>query len=186
MAVRVLIDADGVLCNWLDGVLDLIFEVSGKRLQRQEITSWDPWSQAKLTTKQRSQVFSEMEAPGWHESLAAMPGAREAFTSLCDIADVYVVSSPWESCPTWTHERRRWLANHFGVASDHFIATSAKHVVSGDFFIDDHAVNVRKWLEHNSGVGLLLDTSYNRGVELPRVHSWQELLDIVGEGHIAA
>lgn len=184
--MRVALDADGVICGWLDGVLDTVCEVTGRRYQRQEITSWDPWVQCETTLAERDAVFEAMNAPGWHEALEVLPGAQEAVKALQHVADVYIVTAPWWSCPTWEYERKRWLYRHFGIGADRVVATAAKYVVSADFFVDDAAPNIRSWLDHNSGVGLLLDAPYNRGVDLPRVRSLPEFVDIVKSGVVAA
>jgi 5'(3')-deoxyribonucleotidase len=183
----VALDCDGLLSDWLGGCLDAIFEVTGKRYQRQEVRGWSPWMQFKLSPDQTTQVFEILNTPGFCESLEVLPGAKKGYDALVKVADVIVVTSPWLSAPTWPFERLKWLSTHFGIGPEKLIHTSAKEFVSADFFVDDHKPNVQRWLERNNGIGLLWDCSHNQGSDLPRVRSWDELVSIVrGDEGVAA
>ncbi len=173
----VALDVDGVLAAWLPAALDAIFEVTGKRYQHQEITQVNCWLQLKLQPEQCQQLFAIMATPGWCESLEVLPDADKHYNQLAEIADIIVVTSPWLDSPTWPYERMKWLSRHFGIGPEKLIHTSAKEYVSADIFIDDHPKNVRRWLERNTGLGLLYSASYNQSAQdLLRVYGWNDMI----------
>lgn len=180
------LDCDGILSDWLGGCLDAVFEVTGKRYQRQEVSRWDPWLQFKLQPDQTAAVFAQVDTPGFCESLDVLPGAEEGFSALSKVADVLVVTTPWVTAPTWCFERSRWLSRKFGVLPGQIIHAAAKEYITADFFLDDNKANVTSWTEKQKHPGYLYDATYNQGGDLPRVYSLLELADIIGRSVEAA
>jgi 5'(3')-deoxyribonucleotidase len=175
----VALDCDGIISDFLQGALDAIFEVTGKRFQKQDVTGWNPWLSLRLQPDECDAVFHIIETPGWCESLEVMPGAVDGFSRLFAVADITIVTAPWASSPTWVFERQRWLSRHIFPAGE-VIHTDAKHRVSADYFADDHATQVRRWSAHNSGKALLWSQPHNRNInDVPRVSGWDELINIV-------
>jgi hypothetical protein len=80
-----------------------------------------------------------------------------------ELGEIYIVTSPWNSNPTWTHDREEWLYRNFGIPYNRVIHTSAKYLVRGDVFIDDKASAVAKWRDaHPSGLPVLWSNLHNR------------------------
>ena len=176
---RVLLDVDGVLADFLTPALAFVKGVTGKTYQAADMTTWDIFE---IIGKEWEQPFFEAcNRPGFAASLDVYPGAQEGVARLQEVAEVYIVTSPLNHNPTWTHEREGWLLRHFGIPSNRVVHTSAKYLCVGDALVDDRPLNIRRWNEeHPTGAGLLWDASWNRSDKVGvRVRGWSELVNLV-------
>lgn len=82
------------------------------------------------------------EVPGIFSLMDPMPGAIEAVHQLCEHYDVYILSTaPWGNITAWS-DKIVWLTQHFGdLFKKRVILTHCKHLVAGDYLIDDRAKN---------------------------------------------
>lgn len=81
-------------------------------------------------------------------ALAFVRWAQERF-------EVFAVTAPWYSVTGWMDERAWCLSHELGIEHSHQIHTSAKHLVRGDYLVDDKGSNLTKWKAHNlSGLPL--------------------------------
>lgn len=156
----VLLDCDGVLADFVGGYL-------------REITD-----NIKLTDEEKRAVNDIVREPGFVLNLAVLDGAKAGVKALAKVSDLYIVTSPWNS-RHWAGERQEWLCEHFkDLRLKKIVQTSAKHLVRGDFLVDDKASNCQAHGKAWPGSRpLLWDTIHNRldtGIE--RVSSWDELL----------
>jgi 5'(3')-deoxyribonucleotidase len=182
--VIVLCDVDGVTADYVGGVLDTVFELFGRQVFRQEIKQWDLFCQLGLDKRQLSQLYRELDNPGWCSALQPLPGAKEFITELRDRGHtIHVVTSSWLSAPAWDHERRTWLKDHFKIQPHQVTFTSEKERVIGDILIDDRARHVCEWQRaHPTGQALLFSQSYNEREEgLRRVRGYGEVLAAIDE-----
>jgi 5'(3')-deoxyribonucleotidase len=73
--------------------------------------------------------------------LEPMDGAIEAYIKLSEDYDTYVVSTaPWDNPSAWS-DKRKWIENHLSVANKKLFLTHNKHMVVGDYLIDDRIKN---------------------------------------------
>lgn len=179
----VLLDCDEVLADFVGSVLSAAAEETGFEYRREEFHTWDIFDQIGGGPEVVSAIRRRVSEPGFCSQILPLPGAVEGFELLTEMADVYVVTTAWNS-PTWMAERERWLARHFRLHRDHVIFATHKYLVHGDFFVDDKPDNVRLWDAHRDGVALLWDAGHNRldGDDLIRVVSWEELHERVLRG----
>ncbi len=181
MRPRVLLDSDGVVSDWIGGVLDVVREISGRIHYHDEVTTWLKLHQLGLTATQQKELEERIAEPGFCESLEELPGAREGVRRLREHADVHFVTSPWVSCPTWTFERTAWLQRH-GYITDfkEVTHTYAKELVRGDFLVDDKPENVKKWSAANpDGQGFIWTQPWNRYADGYKIGSWDNLIGYV-------
>ena len=82
------------------------------------------------------------EVEGIFGLMDPMPGAVEAFATLADQFDTYVLStSPWENPSAWA-DKLRWTKKHLGApAYKRLIITHHKNLNAGDYLIDDRTKN---------------------------------------------
>ena len=82
------------------------------------------------------------EVPGIFALMDPMPGAIEAFLTLAQRFDAYVLSTaPWENPGAWT-EKLLWTRRHLGQAAHkRLILTHHKDLNVGDFLVDDRTKN---------------------------------------------
>lgn len=183
MRPRVLLDCDGILSDFVGGYLQLLNQHTGLRPDREQIDQFDIGAALGLTAEQSARmkraIGSEADMARW---LDVYPGAVEGVRRLQTIADVYIVTSPWNSNPTWTHDREHWLKRHFDIPHSRVVHTSAKYLCRGDVFVDDKVSTVVHWqVEYPTSKGVVWDTPHNRK-ELwsgPRTSSWDALVEIV-------
>ena len=175
---RVLLDCDGVLCDFVSGFLGVVRDQLGMIYRPEEITEFSLWRALGLSKEEFDLCSLHIHEPGFCESLKPYKGAWDGVARLYGLASVYVVTSPWNSCPTWTYERERWLKFHFNLDHGRVVHTSAKHLVSGDFLVDDKTSTLEDWqAAHPSGVAVQWITPHNRkdGWTGRATNSWDEL-----------
>lgn len=82
------------------------------------------------------------EVPGIFSLMDPMPGAIEAVHELSEYYDIYILSTaPWNNL-TAPSDKIQWLTKHFGdLFKKRVIITHCKHLVDGDYLIDDRAKN---------------------------------------------
>lgn len=178
---RVLLDVDGVLCDFLNPALYVMNRLLGTNLALQDMKSWhlfDAWD-IEVPKKVIDECYDIWKSPGWCRSLPVYPEAVEGVKKLQEIADVFIVTSPMNG-PTWTHERERWLRHHFGESMNRkcIIHTDAKYVCSGDILVDDKADHCIAWKQcHPMGQAILWNQVTNRTVEYHgiRTDDWLEI-----------
>ena len=181
---RVLLDVDGVLADFIGEALAIANDLLGCAFRREHVHSFDFTTALGLTPYAAAAVKRRIgSTPGLARSLDVYPGAIAGVRRLRQIADVYIVTSPWNSNPTWTHDREVWLRRHFAIPSEKVIHTSAKHVCVGDVLVDDRTETCVAWRDaHPAGITVQWMTPHNRrdGWDGHSASSWDELVELVG------
>jgi 5'-nucleotidase len=79
---------------------------------------------------------------GIYSLMDPMPGAIEAYITLADHFDTYILStSPWENPSAWS-DKLNWVKKHLGKpAYKRLILTHHKNLNTGHFLIDDRIKN---------------------------------------------
>ncbi len=187
----VLLDVDGVICNFIGGVLELVRKHGGGARTPEEITRFDFAKELNLTPEVKKAVYGEIaNTPYFWSDLNAFPGALAGVARLREVADVYIVTSPWNTCKTWLYEREAWLKSHFDISHDRVLAGSAKHLVAGDVLVDDKTDTLERWDAERGPArysgGKMVDafavqwkTPHNRldGWEGHSTKSWEQLVE---------
>ena len=177
---RILLDCDGVLADFVDACLDLIYIHTGAKHTKEEITQYDIFDSLGIP-QLKHLLTSAAEKPGWCYSFKPFPGARQAIKRLEEIGEVVIVTSPLVT-PRWYYERQKWLTDNLGIGKDRVIFTESKHFIEGDAIIDDSAEKCAKWhKEHPRKLTILKDTPYNKEVvekqTLRRATSWEQIYE---------
>lgn len=187
----VLLDCDGPLCDFTQGYLDALEQETGAKHTPSEVDRWsiadcDFFKQAArdLHIEHRAlkaRVDKYVSMTDFCAELSVQPGAQQAVATLGELADVYVVTSPWDSSPTWMFERLHWLARNFKLSRSRVIQTGTKHLIRGSAFLDDKPSHVVEWgLAWPDAHALLFDMPHNRSApEDVQRATWSDLIDIV-------
>ena len=159
---RILLDCDGVLGDFTGTLLMQLNEKLGTDYTRDRVRQFD------MRTWLDDDAFATaqdiLNAPGFARSLDPIEGAIASVLTLRAFGhEVYVVTSPFVTNPTWEHDRRRWLDVAFGIDEDHIISTTAKHLVAGDVFVDDRPKHVRRWSAERGKPAFLFRQEHNCG-----------------------
>jgi 5'(3')-deoxyribonucleotidase len=180
---RVLLDCDGVLADFIGGALEIVNVRFGASFTREDVKEFDFCKSLGLSASDAARIKRTIGGTkGMASSLNVYPGAIDGVLRLREVADVYIVTSPWNSNPTWTYEREAWLRRNFNIHHDRVIHTSAKHVCVGDVFVDDKTETCLRWSEaHPSGIAVQWQTPHNRsdGWLGPSTNDWNYLIDLV-------
>ena len=146
--IRVLLDCDGVLADFLTPCLAIVNGLSGTKHELSHVTSWNVFDSLGVSPAVKSKTYKLMKEEGWCWRLPVMPGAKEAVADLMKISEVHCVTSPMNG-PHWEFERRQWLEHHFDIDVVH--STEHKFAVSGDLLVDDKTSHLEKWLRAHPG-----------------------------------
>lgn len=163
MKPRVLLDIDGVCGDFLTPCLEAVFQHTGKRFTPEDIGDWDIMKSLGIEGPDAKTIYESMQAPGLCLGIPVYPGAKEGVEELRKIAEVLAVTSPFGG-NHWMHERDQWCIQNLGFHKDDVlhVRSSRKHVVSGDFLIEDKTSTLVEWCSHHpKGHGVLFRRSYN-------------------------
>lgn len=161
--MRILLDMDGVLVNFVKGVCDL-WEVSEEKLRTHwEIGTWDlvaplgktidtPLTKSDfwIALENRPQFWAGLEEMSWLDSLLNLAGE-----------DFHIVSAPG-GCASSYRGKIQWLKRRFGNRFDRFAITPYKHLFARPdaLLIDDKDENVETFVRAG-GHGIIFPTYHN-------------------------
>jgi len=184
MSVRVLLDVDGVIANFVGWYHEIAEAVLGRYLEVSGPTHWDIGVQLGLDKAERDLVWDAIcHTPA--VDIKPYPESLEPVRILLSDTrvSVYFVTASLVGNPTWEYDRRAWFREQFDdEASRRLVFTDRKHVVSGDIFVDDKAESVHSWVRCNlDGLGVVWAREWNEGQELDkfRTNRWGDLLGLV-------
>jgi 5'(3')-deoxyribonucleotidase len=179
----VLLDCDGVLADFVSAMLRVVYEVTGEAYRPEQVTEFDFCRALGLGPTDAGNVMLAISGRRkFCARLVTYPGARDGVRRLREVADVYIVTSPWNSNETWTSEREWWLQHYFDIPHGRVIHASAKHLVRGDVFVDDKTSIVATWQRWNpDGLALRWNTPHNQRDPWDgrSTSSWDELIELV-------
>jgi 5'(3')-deoxyribonucleotidase len=172
----ILLDMDGVLCDFMGRVFDVYAERHGRRYTTEEIKAHDlAQSVGRHVYSVMSGIFNE---PGFFLSIKPYPGALDVVNEVIDAGHhVEVCSSPTVITDKKghrkinglvAHEKVEWISAHLPRLAGQVTITKNKWLVKGDFLIDDADYNIEAWCRaHPAGMGLVVSQPWNRSMVLP-------------------
>lgn len=177
MKPTVLVDVDGVLCDFVTQTFIIAEKIFGIKRHVSELNIWDIAEFFQLNEHQEKDLYVEINKPGFHQKMQPYAGAKEGLKALQEVADVVIVTAATRG-HTWCFERYEWLQDHFGIHYKDIIFAHKKQYVRGDALLDDRPENIQGWLEaHPMGKGLLWAQSWNSSSEVgERMHTWYDVI----------
>lgn len=180
---HVLLDVDGVLANFIGRVCEIASSITGRAHKPEDIKQFSFAAELGLTPEQKREVHGFIEKTGFWRNLEPYPEAIEGVRLLRAMRDVEItiVTSPWNSCRTWLHEREEWLKQHFDIHHGDVIPTSKKHMVCGKILVDDKTETLHKWRKVWGGGAVQWQTPHNRfdAWDGHSTRDWNRLAQIV-------
>ncbi|WP_093025930.1 5' nucleotidase, NT5C type [Pustulibacterium marinum] len=172
MKKTVAVDMDGVLADVENHFLNLYNQNFGTKLTYEDIKG-KPEREA---FPDPGVVMKFASTPGFFRTVPVMKDAVEGLKKLCDIFDVYVVSSAMEF-PQFLEEKYDWLAEHFPfIHWKKIVLCGDKKIVNTDFMIDDHCKN----LDFFKGTPILFSAFHNIDVDkYVRVDNWKDVVSLL-------
>ena len=176
---RILVDVDEVLGDFQTPAFKVIAQVTGRLYVPEDFVVWNIFTA--LTEEEKLQCFAQIGAEGFCSAIKPTAGSQDAIRHLQERADVYAVTSSWNT-RHWAYERDEWLERLFGIPRSRVVHTSAKYMVKGDVLLDDKPEHVETWQEeHPEGLAMLWHIPNTRQIaqHLRRVRTWQEVIEHV-------
>jgi 5'(3')-deoxyribonucleotidase len=184
--MRIYIDVDGVLANFVAGYLSLTEHVTGRHHTPEQVTTWE-FRDCIVSEDEEDKIWRLIDtSPGFVRGLEEMPGARIALARMRLLGSVRALTSPHFG-PTWMPERAEWLLER-GFRKGEILFVRDKWLVPGDALIDDKLENVNKWAAaHPLRLPILVDRPYNRSGKMHpavvRTTRWSEVFAAL-ENHL--
>lgn len=188
MKPTILVDVDGVLADFTQAALDLVYMVTGKQHKPSQITKWEVFDSIQ-EPEAKKEVYRILRDRGGCTAIPPCDGAKEGLAKLREIANVVIVTSPFKGSEVWAYERELWLYAHFGIHVNDVIHAHRKERIHGDLFLDDKPKHVKDWFDYWVGsrrdincVGILwrgraVDEPVPVGANLAR--SWDDVRTLV-------
>ena len=156
----VLFDADGFLLDFMTPALEVASNITGVKWAPDSFQTWDIFDT--IGKEHQKLCYLEYEKPGFCAAFEPYPDAVEGVREAKKMADVVVVTSPLHS-PTWCHERRQSLFQHFDIPAQDVIFASRKTLIMGCMLVDDRPSHAEDWArEHyGRGFGVIWNQPYN-------------------------
>lgn len=180
MRPRVLLDIDGVCCNFVQPVVDEVNRLTGSKHTPNSVDQWDMMTALGATSEVAAAVDKMIKKPGFCLGLQQYAGAKSGVETLREFADVYPVTAPYDSTH-WIQERKTWLVQELGFNKSDIVYTDAKHLITGDVLIDDKTATLVKWLEYHGprNRAILYSQPWNKGDHWggPRAVNWVHLVN---------
>lgn len=151
--MRILLDCDGVICNFVDKIL----EFDEYKHTYESITDFNifkAWGQI-----ERWKDFTTyISKSGRVLEMKFFEGSQNFVKQLRTLGEVIISTSPFKS-PNWIPERLEWLDTNFQFKSDDVCVWSKTHLIRADILIDDALHNALEF----PGKVFLLDAPWNQG-----------------------
>lgn len=183
--LNIALDVDGVLCDFVEGALRVVEEITGRKRVTSDVTEFDFVKALGLTVDEGRAVKKLIGSrQGFAAALVPYPGARQGVRRLRELGDVFCVTTPWDSNAWWRDERTSWLALHFGIDRVHHAIDKAPF--EADVFVDDKSSHVQAWLERwPDRTAVFWRTAHNTTEAVPKgahmTSSWEGLYQIALE-----
>ncbi len=191
--LSILLDVDGVLADFVQGVLDVVFQETGLLIYPSEIHEWDFLRNLDNILKAKglanaishaARIRQRILQAGFCANLKPFPAAIEAVNKLKESCKVTLLTTPFYGNPYWKEERSVWAQKHLGRVDVVHIRDKSPHW--GNVFLDDKPDHVRAWGERwstgpiNGSPALLWDTHQNKSTtDLRRITSWNEVIELI-------
>lgn len=194
--MRIVVDMDEVLCQFVGKVLKRWNAINGTKFSREDITAWrmeNILGNDILGRTAEGLIDEWMSEPGFYEDLEPVEGAIDGLQKLMDDGhDIVICTSVPEVAIHAYDGKRKWMRRNFPRWSmKNFIACSRKGLIAGDVFIDDGPHNIRDWCAAGKRGAFVMDAPWNKdlgyefdmlktryvsGMPITRVYDWQHIL----------
>lgn len=111
--------------------------------------------------------------PGFWENIPIFEDAARVMAELVEVHDVYILTKPWIHYQRCEEEKKEWIKKHLPFFNlENVIFTGHKHLLKGDFFIDD----APDYMEINHTPVIAFAYPYNKEYETHfRAYSWKDI-----------
>jgi len=176
-----LLDIDGVAADLISACLPIVEKLTGRKHVHDDVDQWKIHHALSLSAEEITAFYEHFEHEGFCFNVPVYAGAKEGIARLRELCDVHPVTAPFDA-KFWTYERDRWLFKHFWIPREDVVHTYAKHLVTGDIFVEDKTSTLIKWREHHpNGYAVRFNRKYNANEDWTGYHAdnWVDLIYMV-------
>ena len=181
--MTIFVDMDMTLNKMWISVCDILAEEYGESaiLDRDQLLSYKIPSNVPTIPENRwdELINNIFITPGFWESIPLWEDAVRIMAELVEKHDVFIVTKPWIHYDRCSMEKIHWIQDHLPFFNlENFICTGHKHLLKGDFIIDD----APQYMTIDNGIKIIaFDYPYNRQFKVHfRALSWLDIGDFFG------
>lgn len=180
--MRIILDQDQVICQWVERILQWYNEDKGTTYTRDDIKSWN----VKMNLGDHSEDFlrSAMRYPEFYRDLDPVEGALYGVKKLLsDGHDVIIATAVPKCAGIAYHGKLEWIRRVMPFFPlENFIAIHRKDLLIGDVLLDDGLHNIVPFMK-SGRMAVAFDCPWNRGYDdvTRRVRHWNEFLAFIDE-----
>ena len=170
IAMRLLIDMDGVVADFLSHWCEVFNERYNQKLKPSDIKTWRMHESIPGATQEACEDL--IWEPGFFFNLKPIPGAIKAIEQLHEQGHEIVFVT---SCLAGHADKHAWLKRYFSFPV-RVTFTAEKYLVKGDVLIDDYMVNLQQWqAEWPDGMPICFAAHYNEQWQGLRAYDWDSV-----------
>lgn len=160
----ILLDVDGCIGNFVGMICPMLNRRFATHYTEVYFNHWD--LRETLETAESKWLDQALRQEGIAAAMGWYPGAKEFVEELKSLGTVLALTAPYQSSPYWPYERQQWLKLHFDIPMLS-VPGEYKHLVQGDYLIEDKLMTVDQWGMYRPGA-ILLDQPWNQDTESKR------------------
>ncbi len=147
--VRVILDVDGVLADFVTPAVELINSLSGTDHKVTDVHTWELYQDLGVPFHIEETTREIMQSEGWCASLKPYPEAIPALHKLDELgAEIIIATSPLGG-RHWMADRTEWLQDVLSIPHFQVIHTHLKGLLRADIFVDDRHTHCTAWVREN-------------------------------------
>ena len=188
--MRIVLDQDEVLAQFVVKVLDRWNNENGTSFTRDQVNMWHLGATLGVSRSGESTeswLNRLMAEPGFFSDLKPVDGALDGINKLLDDHnhDIVIATSISDGIKNAYDGKTEWIKKNIpGFKMQNFMTISRKGLIDGDMLIDDGVHNIENWLKHNRKRPVVFDAPWNRDYNPPHpviriVGNWRDVLDII-------
>lgn len=160
----ILLDVDGVIGDFVGMICSILNRRFATNYVEADFNHWD--LRETLAPAESKWLNEALQQEGIATVIDPYPRAKEFVEELQSIGTVLALTAPYRSSKTWPYERQQWLLKRFGLPMLS-VPGEYKHLVQGDYLIEDKLMTADQWGAYRPGA-ILLDRPWNLDTESKR------------------
>jgi 5'(3')-deoxyribonucleotidase len=164
--LRILVDCDGVLSDFVGLILNWVERTHGLAYRRESVDQWDCLAALGFGPEEWKRLSDSVGPLELCRKMPTLPGAAAFLVALEAQAEVKVATTPMNAA--WLGQRAEWLEEHMGIPLERQIHIHDKSDLAGptyagkrwDLLIDDKVENCVAFAEAG-GISFCLAAAYN-------------------------
>lgn len=152
----ILLDADGVLVNFVQASLD----AHGRLENHDDVKEWDYYYKWGMKD---DEFWSKIRGHEFWASIKPYPWADELYKELCNLGRVTIVTSPCDD-DFCSAGKNIWIRKHFGLRPKDYFIGGRKELLANPYsvLIDDSEINIAAFRKAG-GHTILFPQPWNAG-----------------------